>query len=672
MTAVTSNSLTGDPYIDALFSGTKWATNSLTFSFPSSASLYGSTYGSGETTSNFKALTATQQAQIHNVLQNYSAVANISFTEVAETSSSHGDIRYAESDKPATAWGYYPSSSAIGGDVWFNNSGHYYDNPVKGNYAYSIFMHETGHALGLKHPQDVSGQFGAMPADHDSVEYTVMSYHSYVGSSISAYTVASNSYPQSLMMYDIAALQTMYGANYTTESGDTTYRWDPATGREYINGVAQLAPVANKIFLTVWDGGGNDTYDFSNYTTNLKVDLDPGAWTTTSTTQLANLGNGHYAAGNIANALMFQGNPASLIENAAGGSGGDSIVGNQADNHLTGNAGNDMLDGGAGTDTAVYHDLEADYSWTQNSDGSWLIRDLKVGGLDGTDTLFNIEQLQFADGTVTIGAAAPVVSTVPVTNSNSNSAPVISSAAPAVTLTEWKDGSTQESSNTAHTAQGTIIFSDPDSADVHTVSVTPSGSGYLGSFSVGAVNETADSFAWSFSVSDSALDYLKAGQTLSQDYAVTVDDGHGGAATQTVNVVLAGADDATTSTTTTTTTTTTPTTKVTKFGLHKKGGGNAAGNDTLHHDNAPAGSADGLDIYINQQGHVELTPHGPSLVAAMVRFLAEARLHVGDTHFDFNGTDVTGTTDVTDTSDVFDTTDLLDLGGALGSSDWLV
>ena len=76
----------------------------------------------------------------------------------------------------------------------------------------------------------------------------------------------------------------------------------------------------------------------------------------------------------------------------------------------------------------------------------------------------------------------------------------------------------------------------------------------------------------------------------------------------------------------------------------------------------------------------------------MVHFLAEARLHAGDTHFDFDGTDVTGTTDVTDTSDVFDTTDssdvfstdvsdssdltgttdLLDLGGGLGSSDWLV
>jgi hypothetical protein len=59
----------------------------------------------------------------------------------------------------------------------------------------------------------------------------------------------------------------------------------------------------------------------SNYTTNLTIDLNPGAWTTASTTQLASLGSGHYAAGNIANALLYQGNVAALIENAVGGSG---------------------------------------------------------------------------------------------------------------------------------------------------------------------------------------------------------------------------------------------------------------------------------------------------------------------------------------------------------------
>src|SRR5262249_24418716 len=147
----------------------------------------------------------------------------------------------------------------------------------------------------------------------------------------------------------------------------------PTTGQESINGVSQGTLAGNKIFLTIWDGGGNDTYDFSNYTTNLKVDLNPGAWTTVSTTQLASLGSGHVAAGNIANALLFQANTASLIENAKGVTGADALTGNQADNHLTGNGGNDALDGGAGTDTAVYSGLAANYSWTQNADGTWQV-----------------------------------------------------------------------------------------------------------------------------------------------------------------------------------------------------------------------------------------------------------------------------------------------------------
>jgi len=389
-----------------MFSGSEWATNSLTYSFPADASLYGS-YSTGEPANNFKAFTATQQAQIRNVLQNYSDVANLKFTEVAESASSTGTIRYAESDKPSTAWGYYPSSGAAGGDAWFNNTSHHYDNPAKGNYAYSLFLHETGHTLGLKHPHETSGQFGVMPADHDSVEYTVMSYHSYVGSSIGSYSIGSGSYPQSLMMYDIAAVQAMYGANYTTENGDTIYRWDPTTGRESINGVAEIAPTANKIFLTIWDGGGNDTYDFSNYTTSLNIDLRPGSWTTVSSAQLASLGGGKVAIGNIANALLYQNNQASLVENAIGGSGDDIIAGNDVANQLTGGKGNDSLDGGVGIDTARYSGLEANYAVVQKADGSWTVTDLRTGSPDGVDSLTRMEFLKFSDTTVALGATPP-------------------------------------------------------------------------------------------------------------------------------------------------------------------------------------------------------------------------------------------------------------------------
>ena len=68
-----------------------------------------------------------------------------------------------------------------------------------------------------------------------------MSYRSYVGDPLTGggYALELTSYPQTLMMYDIAALQFMYGANYTTNAGNTVYVWSPTTGEEFVNGVGQ-------------------------------------------------------------------------------------------------------------------------------------------------------------------------------------------------------------------------------------------------------------------------------------------------------------------------------------------------------------------------------------------------------------------------------------------------
>ncbi len=409
MPATSTYGLTGIATLDGLLGGIKWATNSLTFSFPSKATQYASNYGSGEQKQGFEALNAAQQNAVREILKMYAAVSNLTFTEVAETGSTQGDLRYAESDMPATAWAYFPSVNVAGGDVWLNNSKNWYDAPAKGNYAWTTLIHETGHALGLKHPHSAMNLFGILPTAQDSLEYTVMSYRSYVGASTTTgYTNAATSFPQTLMMHDIAAIQKLYGANYATNSGNTVYTWNASTGQMSINGVGQGTPAGNKIFMTVWDGGGNDTYDFSNYASGVKVDLDPGAWTTVSSAQLASLGSGKVAAGNIANALLYNNNVASLIENAIGGAGNDTLFGNSAANMLTGGRGNDVIDGRGGTDTAVYSGLRTNYSWVQNGDGTWKVTDLRSGSPDGVDTLKNIENLKFSDVTVALsGATVP-------------------------------------------------------------------------------------------------------------------------------------------------------------------------------------------------------------------------------------------------------------------------
>ncbi|MBR1302288.1 M10 family metallopeptidase C-terminal domain-containing protein, partial [Bradyrhizobium sp. AUGA SZCCT0042] len=355
-TAVAANS-TNNPEIDGLLGGARWA-GTITYSFPDSPSDFPANYGYGEPArSGFSsAPLAIKQA----ITYSFALISSYTSATILFAGTNGADIAIAQS--PAanpTAYAYYPSNVAAGGDVWFGTA-YNYSLADLGNYYFATALHELGHALGLKHSQETGGVANvALPAAHDNSEYTVMSYRSYAGAPLTGYTAEAYGYPQTYMANDILALQTLYGANFTTRSENTVYSWSATTGQHFINGAAQLAPgtgtggSSNRVFETVWDGNGIDTYDFSNYTTALRVNLNPGASSTTSVTQIAYLGNGHYASGNIYNAYLFNGDTRSYIDNAIGGAGNDSITGNAIANTLYGGGGNDTLIGGAGSDTLI-------------------------------------------------------------------------------------------------------------------------------------------------------------------------------------------------------------------------------------------------------------------------------------------------------------------------------
>jgi len=98
------------------------------------------------------------------------------------------------------------------------------------------------------------------------------------------------------------------------------------------------------------------------------------------------------------------------------------------------------------------------------------------------------------------------------------------------------------------TAAGAIDFTDVDLADVHSVSATPAGGGYLGSFDVSVSDDStgdgAGTVAWNFSVDNAALQFLAAGETLTQTYTVTVNDGLADSNTQEVTITITGTNDA--------------------------------------------------------------------------------------------------------------------------------
>jgi Ca2+-binding RTX toxin-like protein len=133
--------------------------------------------------------------------------------------------------------------------------------------------------------------------------------------------------------------------------------------------------------MSVWDGGGTDTYDLSAYTSALDVDLNPGGHSTFSDDQRAWLGGGPndgLARGNVFNARLFAGDPRSLIENAVGGSGDDRILGNVAANSLDGGPGADRMIGGPGDDR-YFADDSGDRTIEINGGGT----DTVVTSVDG-------------------------------------------------------------------------------------------------------------------------------------------------------------------------------------------------------------------------------------------------------------------------------------------------
>lgn len=90
----------------------------------------------------------------------------------------------------------------------------------------------------------------------------------------------------------------------------------------------------------------------------------------------------------------------------SGAGGNDSIIGGPGNDVLIGGAGNDDLAGGAGFDIAQQSGNRADYTIARGNWYHYTVTDNNpADGLDGVDTIFGIEQLQFADTTQSLQTA---------------------------------------------------------------------------------------------------------------------------------------------------------------------------------------------------------------------------------------------------------------------------
>jgi Ca2+-binding RTX toxin-like protein len=89
-----------------------------------------------------------------------------------------------------------------------------------------------------------------------------------------------------------------------------------------------------------------------------------------------------------------------------GAGGADTLDGGSGNDTLIGGAGDDLMVGGGGSDVAVFSGKYADYTI------SYGLRDgLLVSGLDGEDSVRQIETLRFSDAMVTLGSFTEVPTT---------------------------------------------------------------------------------------------------------------------------------------------------------------------------------------------------------------------------------------------------------------------
>ena len=256
------------------------------------------------------------------------------------------------------------------------------DSLQPGGFGFITIIHELGHAMGLAHPHDSGGGSINFPGVSNSGDkgdnnlnqntFTVMSYID-VNSGINPTSAQSYGFCKGPMAFDIATMKFLYGLNPNYETGNNIYTITEGK----VGGIDGYA--------CIYDTSGEDMIIY-NGTKKVTIDLRPA----TITNQI---GGGGFIS-KVDDTDIFSGYTIAnggVIEKATGGSNDDTIYQPESVENI--------LDGRNGVDKVVYKMNFSDYVITDlssNNDGSYVT----VTKDNVTDTLYNIEKIEFSDGII--------------------------------------------------------------------------------------------------------------------------------------------------------------------------------------------------------------------------------------------------------------------------------
>jgi hypothetical protein len=254
----------------------------------------------------FQSFNLQQREATRGLLASIESFTGLKFVEVA----SAGDavITFGSVNSGTYGFAWSPLGSQTGtydGDVWVNFAvvGSVLE---PGTMAYRTLVHEVGHALGLEH--------AVLPSSEITWQYSVMAG--------SRYPTLSDDLADEYRLYDVAALQSLYGVNSAHATSYDVYDASMLVDRTYV----------------IWDAAGHDVMDLSASAKAVRIDLTPGSFSTAHSTGQNNI------------AIAF----GALIEDAIGSAWNDFIAGNAAANLIMGGRGNDTLSGGDGRDIFAF------------------------------------------------------------------------------------------------------------------------------------------------------------------------------------------------------------------------------------------------------------------------------------------------------------------------------